>query len=68
MKNYKTNLNNTYGNMLCQEDFATYFEDEQYDDFHSLSGIANRIANDLKFEEKLRKNAEKRDKIMAKRN
>lgn len=67
MKNGEEFCNNTYGGRLYQEDFRTYIEDEYYDDFHSMSSIAERIIRDFKFDEKCKRLAEKRNEKMKER-
>lgn len=67
MKNGEKFCNNTYGGILYQGDFRTYIEDEQYDDFHSMSNIAERIIRDIRFDEKCKRLAKERDKKIKER-
>ena len=67
MKSGEEFCNNTYGGILYQEDFRTYIEDEQYDDFHSMSNIAERIIRDIRFDEKCKRLAKERDKKIKER-
>lgn len=67
IKNGEEFCNNTYGGRLYQEDFRTYIEDECYDGFHSMSNIAERIARDIRFDEKCKQLAEERDNKIKER-
>ena len=61
MANGEKFCNSTYGGMLYQKDFRISYEDEYYDDFHSMSSIAERIEKDIKFDKKCKRLSEERD-------
>ena len=67
MKSGEEFCNNTYGGRLYQEDFRTYIEDEYYDDFHSMSSIAERIARDIIFDKKCKRLVKERSKKIKER-